>query len=215
MQRAGTTTLFVPGSPPKAESEPAPPGEGSEAAGPSGGYRQWTRAVAAGDEAAFNRFFDAFSVRLFRLVLLITRGDEHLAREIHQISMIKAARKFKIFDSEPELWSWLSRIARNTFVDHIRKENSVSRIRTESVGEPGAIEPARSTSLLESLDEAVSELRPEDRQLIESIYTLQKSQSEIAGQTGWSRKAVESRVSRIRQRLRKLLLRKADHEKEV
>jgi RNA polymerase sigma-70 factor (ECF subfamily) len=215
MQRAGTTTLFVPGAQPKAESEPAPLGEGSETVVLPGGYRQWTRAVAAGDEAAFNQFFDAFSARLFRLVLLITRGDEHLAREIHQISMIKAARKFKAFDSEPELWSWLSRIARNAFVDHVRKENFVSRIRPESVGESGTIEPAGSTVILEWLDEAVSALRPEDRQLIESIYTLQKSQNEIAGQTGWSRKAVESRVSRIRQRLRKLLLRKADHEKEV
>ena len=37
--------------------------------------------------------------------------------------MIKAARKFRVFEHEAALWAWLSQIARNALVDYAREQS--------------------------------------------------------------------------------------------
>src|SRR5687767_12725442 len=83
---------------------------------------QLTRAIVGGDEAAFGDFYDRYSGRLYGFLLVLTSGQENVAREVHQIVMAKVARKFKVIATEAELWAWLAQVARNAFVDHVRKQ---------------------------------------------------------------------------------------------
>src|SRR5438132_64106 len=68
------------------------------------GLREWTRAIRRGDEAAFTRFYDLYSLRIYKHLLVIAKGNEAEAREVLQTVVLKLARKFKVFDEEKRMW---------------------------------------------------------------------------------------------------------------
>src|SRR5262245_29303858 len=69
-------------------------------------------AVARGDETAFRELYDRYHNRLFRLALVIGRGDESLAHETVQSVFLIAASKLRCIEGEEHLWNWLARVAR-------------------------------------------------------------------------------------------------------
>ena len=42
----------------------------------------WTRAIRRGDEAAFTQFYELYSLRLYRYLLVLSRGNEFDAHEV-------------------------------------------------------------------------------------------------------------------------------------
>src|SRR5512134_4019787 len=52
-----------------------------------------TRAVRRGDADAFSRFYDLYSFRLYKFLLVLARGDENEAREVCQAAFIKLAKR--------------------------------------------------------------------------------------------------------------------------
>jgi RNA polymerase sigma-70 factor (ECF subfamily) len=171
-----------------------------------------TRAVVGGSEAAFERFYDLYSPRLRRLSLVLARGDEQTAKELHQAVMIKAARKLKVFATDAELWAWLSEVARNAFVDHVRRE-------TRRLGRPTSFDEPLAASggsdsdarLVEWLQRGLDALDPEEKVLLESVYFEGRAQQELAEQSGKSLKSIQSRLARTREKLRALILDKIRH----
>lgn len=59
-----------------------------------------------------------------------------------------------------------------------------------------------------ALEELLSELSPSDRRLIEAKYLDDESMRDLAAQSGLTEKAVESRLLRLRRKLRERLLKK-------
>jgi RNA polymerase sigma-70 factor (ECF subfamily) len=181
--------------------------------------RGWTQRIVQGDEKAFETFYELYSVRLYRLLLIVTRGHEELAQEIQQIVLIKVARKFKTFDTESELWAWLSQVARNAFIDHVRKQSRYSNfVFTEPsagsvAGSQASFDCGR--SLLDRLEEALGGLETEDRDLLESAYFQDCGHKEIAALSGKSVKSIESKLARVREKLRQLILRSIRNESET
>ncbi|HTA31327.1 MAG TPA: sigma factor, partial [Candidatus Cybelea sp.] len=84
--------------------------------------RALTQAIKSGDAAAFARFYDLYSFRLYRFLLVLTRGNENAAREICQTALTKLAKRFEVFDDERKLWAWLCMLAKNSFIDHYRAQ---------------------------------------------------------------------------------------------
>src|SRR6476619_6682551 len=80
-----------------------------------------TRAIRAGDEKAFSQFYDLYHLRLYQQALLLSKGDEHEAREVLQSVILKVARKFQVFDDEKRFWAWLCRCLQNAYVDICRR----------------------------------------------------------------------------------------------
>src|ERR1017187_9801342 len=74
--------------------------------------RHLAAAVARGDEAAFRQLYDRYQPRLFRLALVLGRGDELLAQDTVQSVFVTVAAKLRRVDSEKHLWSWLARVGR-------------------------------------------------------------------------------------------------------
>ena len=177
-------------------------------------FENWIEAVCKGDASAFRRFYDIYTLRLYKLSLILTRGDENLAKEVHQITMIKAARRFKRFRAEREIWPWLCQIARNSHVDHIRKESIISRLRALLRFESRSREDevVNEEAVYEHLECALAALGPEDSALLNAAYFDNKTQKEIAADQDKSPKAVERRLSRIRQELRATLLKELKNE---
>src|SRR5437763_7638817 len=79
-----------------------------------------TTRIAAGDEDSFAYFYARFFDRLFRYVLVMTRGDEQLSRELLQTTMLKAVRYLKPLSEEAILWSWLTQLAKTSYIDLLR-----------------------------------------------------------------------------------------------
>jgi RNA polymerase sigma-70 factor (ECF subfamily) len=172
--------------------------------------------VVNGDEAAFGEFYERFSGRLYVLLLFLTSGQEQIAREILQITMIKVARKFRVFENESVLWAWLSRIARNALVDYVREQSRLPKpvsieLLGSSVNAPGAAE----TELLEWLECGLKELDDEERGLVESVYFKRRRQRDLAGECGTTQKAIESKLARIREKLRQFVLQRIKNERRT
>ncbi|MGA2557629.1 MAG: RNA polymerase sigma factor [Verrucomicrobiota bacterium] len=131
--------------------------------------RALTRAVRRGDAAAFARFYDLYSFRLYRFLLVLARGDENTAREVCQAAMSKLAKRFEVFDDERMLWAWLCALTKNTFIDHYRAQRRRDRfVSLEEMPASRAAEDNSAGPLSEILREALAALAPEERELMQA-----------------------------------------------
>jgi RNA polymerase sigma-70 factor (ECF subfamily) len=172
-------------------------------------FRQLTEAVRRGDEAAFNQLHAHFSLPLFQRLLRITRGDETLARELAQTSLLKLAQHAPICDCEAALHGWLWQVARRSWLDLVRQRKRYEVLPSEEIVE--APEPV-GHPLNEVLQVALGELPPDARELLQSFYIDERPLSEIAAERGLTYKAAESRLSRLRAALRERILQILRHE---
>jgi RNA polymerase sigma-70 factor (ECF subfamily) len=169
-------------------------------------------AVARGDEAAFRQLYDRYQPRLFRLALVLGRGDESLAQDTVQSVFVIMAGKLCRVDSEEHLWNWLARVARQQLAKARRqRQRDPAMVGMADLPEhPDAVKP--DSVLEESLDAALQVMDAEERQLIEWFYFDRLSHQEIAGQLNATSKAVSSRLERARTKLRSLITRRLSHE---
>ena len=175
-----------------------------------------TGAMADGDEPAFGVFYERYYDRLFRYLVVLTHGDEPLTRDLLQVTLVKVVRAMKPFAEEGQLWQWLKTIARNTFLDSLRQASRVPNliplfeVDAEPSSAPNDEEDQR--PLFEALDACLAELVPSERDLVEACYVRDLSQQEAAAQWNTTAKAVESRLARVRLKLRLAILKRLRHE---
>ena len=174
-----------------------------------------TKAIRRGDEAAFARFYDLYSFRLYKFLLVLARGDENEAREVCQAVMIKLAKRFAVFDDEPKLWARLRALSKNAFIDHCRARSRRRRLVSleELALEPHGAEQA-DHHLTEILREALAGLPPDECELIQAAYVDERPFQELADASGQTYKAVESRLARLRHKLKTQVLNQLRHEPE-
>ncbi|HKX98984.1 MAG TPA: RNA polymerase sigma factor [Steroidobacteraceae bacterium] len=89
---------------------------------------QLIRRMLAGDERAFEAFFNAYFPRLYRFALPRLNGDVDATREIVQSTLGKAIRKLESFRGESGLFTWICQICRNEIVDYIRAERRMRHV---------------------------------------------------------------------------------------
>lgn len=176
-----------------------------------------TQGLARGDEAAFREFFDAYFDRLLRYLLVVTGGDEHAAREALQLALVRVVRHAKPIESEEKFWSWLTVLARTARADESKKqrrwfaflEKFSRQAETESQSDDNGSADEKLRALLKH---NLSALPPEERELVEQKYFMRRSVREIAAAGGTTEKAVESRLSRIRKKLKDVILSSLKHD---
>ena len=66
---------------------------------------------------------------VYRYTLSISR-DVHLAEELTQETFVKAFQKLKSFRGDSDISVWLCQIAKNEFLQHIRKQKKKSALQT-------------------------------------------------------------------------------------
>ncbi|MEM1223579.1 MAG: RNA polymerase sigma factor [Verrucomicrobiota bacterium] len=170
-----------------------------------------TRRMAAGDEAAYRSFFAEYFPRMCTYGSKLTSGNEALAQDLVQDTLLRVVRNIKPMDSADELWCWLVLLLRCSFIDAVRKHKRYSSL-LESYAlnlELGSAPTKISLSNSEALYRALQRLRKEERKLLLAKYYDDSSYSEIASVLGISEKAIESRLGRLRRKM-KTYLRGAD-----
>lgn len=88
---------------------------------------QLIRRMLAGDERAFDAFFEAYFARVYRFALPRLNGDIEATREVVQATLAKAMRKMADFRGDASLFTWICQICRREVVDHIRAHRRHSR----------------------------------------------------------------------------------------
>jgi len=164
--------------------------------------------MVKGDELAYRIFYDAYYDRLRRYLLVVTAGDELATRDALQSTLVRVVRHIKEFASEPVLWGWLTVLARSAFIDQTRKRKRywsfLERFRSHAQVQQASDHDSSvsETSLLGLLAAGLAALPVEDRELLEAKYLAGRSVRELANDLQTSEKAIESRLVRIRRRLK-------------
>jgi RNA polymerase sigma-70 factor, ECF subfamily len=176
-----------------------------------------TRRMAGGDELAYRTFYDAYFDRLSRYLLVVTAGDEDSAREALQAALVRVVRHIRVFPNDAVFWSWLTVLARSALSDQTRKRRRylafLDRFTQHARVEQDASDDGQPDArLLASLDRSVAALPSDERQLVERKYFARRPVREIAQELQTSEKAVESRLVRVRRKLKDAVLAQLKHE---
>ena len=166
-----------------------------------------TRLMRQGNEEAYREFFRLYFHRLLAYLLSITSGNEALAHDLVQHTMLKVARHVRVFEDEAIFWRWLTVLAHTAAVDEGRKSQRyfafLERWWRARSNDPA---PDHVDRVSQMLSAGLEHLEPEERLLLESKYLDQTSVRDIAAELGLGEKAVESRLTRARLKLKALLL---------
>jgi len=160
---------------------------------------------------AWRIFYDAYFNRLWRYLLVVAAGHEDTAREALQGTLVRVARHIKIFRDETIFWSWLTVLARSAFADETKKRRRYFSFldrftRRAQVEADGANDRQAAERLKSLLERHVVLLPPDERRLVEQKYFAHRAVREIAGELQTTEKAVESKLSRIRKKLKDAVL---------
>jgi RNA polymerase sigma-70 factor (ECF subfamily) len=175
-----------------------------------------TRRMVAGDETAYRIFYDTYFDRLWRYLIVVTSGNEDAAREALQATLTRMVRHIRIFSSEPVFWSWLTVLARSALTDQTRKRRRylafLDRFSQHASTAHAANDDRADERLRQLLDRHITSLAADERQLVEAKYFAHRSVREIAAEMQLTEKAVESRLTRIRHKLKSTVLAELKNE---
>jgi RNA polymerase sigma-70 factor, ECF subfamily len=165
--------------------------------------RTLTRGLRSGNAAAFDAFYASHADRMYRYLLVSARGDEELARDVLQDALLRVIRYARPIDTAEDLWRWLAALMRSAWIDRCRRDG---RDRALPLDREPVSEERATDSLFARLDEALAALNGDERGLLEEHYVQGSSQAEMAVRHNSTIKALAMRMSRLRRRLRDLLL---------
>jgi RNA polymerase sigma-70 factor (ECF subfamily) len=174
--------------------------------------------LAAGHDAALNDLMNRHSTPLFQYLCRML-GNEEDAGDLAQETFVRVYRSRKEFRAEKKFTSWLYTIATNLARSHFRWRNRHPGISLEvETGDSGQTlggtlpsveqnpgEEAVATERAAAVRRAVRELPEDLREPVVLCEWEERSVAEAAEILGATEKAVESRLYRARQQLRKRL----------
>jgi RNA polymerase sigma-70 factor (ECF subfamily) len=164
-----------------------------------------TTALRAGNEAAFRWLHSQWNLRLHRYCFAIAGGDDALAGEIAQATYLRAARHLRVLADEAALWAWLARAARDAATDLRRVGGRYLGALARFAAWFRPAPPKADDGLLSALDGALEQLDPEERALVEARYFRREPLEETGARLGCSARAIEGRLARLREKLRRLI----------
>lgn len=143
----------------------------------------------------------------YRELLMYCTGacrDRTLAEDTVQETFVKALQNAQLFEElgRSQRRAWLYRTARNLLCDRYRRSNLEQRYETAAEREPMGEETG-----FQSVENALllAQLSPEDKALFSLRYLEDYSAAELAEALHIPAGTVRARLSRIRQKLKRML----------
>lgn len=165
----------------------------------------WSEQMAAvaqrQDVESFMRIYDYFSPRVHRYLIGLGLDDAQ-GQELMQEAMLRLWRRAAQFDpARASLSTWLFRIARNLYIDHIRGEPSwlplaegMDWLDEQELGDTPSTPESYADHV--SLKEAIEDLTAIQARLVRMSYFEAKSHSEIAQELNMPLGSVKSHLRR-------------------
>ena len=176
-----------------------------------------TRRLLAGEEAAFEEFFQDYFPRIFRFALARLGHDEAEAEEVAQATLCQVVRKLDTYRGEAALFTWLCTFCRHEISAHLRRkqrepqrvrlieDNPEVRAALESLLADEFVPPEealRRKELARLVQVALDHLPPRYGDALEWKYIHGLTVKEIASILEVGPKAAESLLTRARQAFR-------------
>lgn len=173
--------------------------------------------MLAGEQRAFDEFFNCYFDRLYRFALLRLGNDSDAAEDVVQQALCRAVQKLDQFRGDAALFTWLCRICRNAIADSFRakdrprgqavpfEDSEEIRAALESLSAMPVDDPAQSL-MNEQLGRAVQAvldyLPNRYGDILEWKYMQGLTVKEIAARLRIKPKAAESMLNRARNAFR-------------
>ena len=176
--------------------------------------------MLAGEERAFNAFFEDYFPRVYRFALPRLGGDPEAGREVVQATLIKAIRNLPNFRGEAALFSWVCQICRHQIVDHLRahrrhashvallEDSPEIRAALEAVEAPPEDDPLHNYGSEETrrlVRSVLDRLPGRYGDVLEWKYVEGRSVEEIGSMLGIGQTAAQSLLARARVAFREAL----------
>lgn len=175
--------------------------------------KKLVKKLLAGEERAFDQFFDENFARLYRFALSRLSDDPDAAREVAQISLTRAIRKLHTYRAESALFTWLCAICRNETSDWLAKQGRYRqhivltedfpdiRAAVDSLKAPDQMSPERHyrrVELLRLIQVALDRLPARYGDVLEWKYIEGHSTREIAERLDIGAEAAQSLLARAK-----------------
>lgn len=172
-------------------------------------------ALKRGEEEAFAWLHRAWAQRIYRYCFALAAGDETLAAEIAQSVWLRLMRHIRTLPDEAALWNWTACAARHAATDLRRKGGRYFRVLAHFARwwRPAPSEPAENAEekLTSALESALNRLSATERDIIEARYFSIEPLAATAARHSLSTRAIEGRLARTRERLRRLIAEELQH----
>ncbi|GHF11547.1 RNA polymerase sigma factor [Kordiimonas sediminis] len=161
------------------------------------------------DKAAFKELFLYFAPRV-KAHLVKLSMDPRLAEDLAQDVMVKVWRKAGQYNpAKARLSTWIFTIARNSYIDQVRKQKYPEVNADDHLGEMVADEktekPLEQKQTAARVNNAMKHLKPEQVEVIQLSFFEELSHSEIAERLQLPLGTVKSRIRLAFKTLRKEL----------
>jgi RNA polymerase sigma-70 factor (ECF subfamily) len=175
--------------------------------------KKLVKQLLAGDQRAFERFFEENFARLYRFAIVRLADDPDGAREVVQVTLTRAIRKIGTFRAESALFTWLCAICRNEINDWLRRQGRYRdhivlvedypdvKAAVDSLAAPGYASPEghyQRVELLRLIQVALDRLPPRYGDVLEWKYVEGHSVQEIATRLDLGVAATQSLLARAK-----------------
>lgn len=169
-----------------------------------------------GDSAAFETLFNRYRDGIYKLYLTRTGGNGDDADDLLQETFIKVFLNLDKYNTAFTFGQWIYTIARNTFIDFMRKRRDDLPINTSAGSGSGYINPPSCEATPEErvinrqngtqLESHLAKMTPRYRRLIELRFFKEYSYEEIAAELAIPVGTVKTQIHRARAQLCKLIV---------
>ena len=135
-------------------------------------------------------------------------GERELAEDVTQETWLRAVRDWRRNGPPDNPIAWLTTTARNLILDHHRRRANVPLDQVSQTDVLAAVDNNTVTDSAEIatlVSEALTRLPHAEAQLLESFHYDRYKMSQLAEAEGVSERAIEGRLRRARERLRREL----------
>ena len=173
----------------------------------------------AGNQAAYADLVKRHQRFVFTLALRFAKNRED-AEEIAQDCFIKAYRSLSAFQRQSKFSTWLYSIVYTTAMTFLRKkrvdtdsiDDENTYIQSENSSSSHDVNSAENKSRSYYLNQAITQLMPDDAAIITLFYMGEQSLDEIGKALGIEADTVKVKLFRARQRLKEKLEHTLKHE---
>ena len=170
------------------------------------------------DNTAFESLFKRYREGIFQLYMQRTGGNREDADDLLQETFIKVFLNLHRYDRNYTFGQWVYTIARNTFIDYIRKRRENFSIGLMQIGHammPASTTPNPEEHVINNQQQAqfnhfLARMTPRYRLLIELRFFRELSYEEIAQHLKIPMGTVKTQIHRAREQLCRFIIENTD-----
>ena len=167
--------------------------------------------AVSGDVDAFEKLICLQENKIFSFALSISGGNRSVAEDIYQEAMIKAFLNIGKFNRISSFSTWLWKIIRNAYFDHMKSENRWSGINIDDIeGFEPSIDSDSDIELIKNdrsaiIRKLISKLPVPYMEVITLIDLQEMEHDEVSELTGINKGVLKVRLHRARAKLTTLI----------